>query len=68
MILLCNTSFYITFRIELLQTCFKVEKKWLANMLANKKVVMQLLKFLKTTKLEGKKAARKEEKKVGVVK
>lgn len=39
----------------------QVEKKWLAALLANKKAVVLLLKFLKTTEVGRRKRAKKRE-------
>ena len=41
----------------------RVKKRWLANLLANKKAVTLLLRFLKATNVGGRKKARKQEKK-----
>lgn len=39
--------------------CSRVEIKYLADLLANAKIMVLLFKFLKATELGGKKAARK---------
>ena len=40
----------------------QVERRWLANLLANKKAVAPVLRFLKATHVGGKKGAREREK------